>query len=47
MQISEHVKGIRGMMGMVKEKEDRDKNKDTKSKLFYVLFPGVKPEGGK
>ena len=35
------------MMGMVKEKEEMDRNKDTKGKLFYVIFLGVKPKRSK
>lgn len=34
-------------MVMAHEKEEMGKNKDIKGKLFYIIFPGAKPEGGK
>lgn len=35
------------MMDMINETEEVDENKDTKSKLFYIIFPRPGPEGGK
>lgn len=46
VQIPEQLKGIREMMDMVNETEEVGKTKNTKSKLFYIIFPGAGPEGG-
>lgn len=46
MQIPEQLKGIREMMDMVNETEEVGKTENTKSKRFYIIFPGAGPEGG-
>lgn len=47
MQTSEYLKGIREMMDMVNEREEMDENKDTKEKLFDIIFLSAKPAGSK
>lgn len=36
VQISEHLKGVREMMGMVSGREKVNKTKDTEGKLFIL-----------
>lgn len=35
------------MMDMVNEREEMDENKDTKEKLFDIIFLSAKPAGSK
>lgn len=47
VQIPEHLKGIRELMGMVNEKEEVNENKDTAGRQYCVVCSRASTEGSK